>query len=120
MPLKVIKKVSAVSSGGGSNGFVLNRLQIRPTDPIGTLYLLPAKCFVLYAIIKSGTPAVIEVIATDTFSNVIVILPSADYIANNVETYAPTIYLPNASNVAFRGQLDGQTSVDIIYTTTTI
>lgn len=120
MALIIKRKSGSANSNNGNNVATWYRLQIRPTDAPGTLYRLPAKCFVTHAIVKSGTAAVIEVIATDVAAAVTIIVPSAPYIINEIETFAPTIYIPNATFVGLRGELDGQTSVDIFYTTTTI
>lgn len=124
MPLKVIRKggLSGGSGGGsGGGGGNFNILTVRPTDPLLKIYPLPAKCLVLFVVVKFATNSDYEIIAGDGTHPNTIIVPIQSYIANEPQSSAPTVYIEWASEIKLQasGQADG-ISADIYYTTSTI
>lgn len=112
-----------LSGGGGSGGGggAFNVLQVRTTDPINKTYPLPAKCLVLFVVLKFIENTDYEIIAGDGTHPNKILVPLQSYIANEPQSSAPTIYIEWASEIKLQasGLADG-ISADIFYTTSTI
>ena len=124
MPLKVVKKISSNApsgGGGGGAGVIINRLEIRSTDPPGKIYALPPKVLITHVIVRSLTNKSLSIQLFDGITGVIDPLVDLDvYIANELRTFAPTVGCDPQKNVEVRDAIDTQTNVDIFYTTTTV
>lgn len=111
-------------SGSGAGVANWYRLQIRSTDPPGTIYNLPAKSFVTHIIVNSETVKNFAINADNSVpADLVTLVPDQLYDPNHiarVETFAPAIYVEPATKIVLEGAADTLTNVDIFYTDTTI